>query len=69
MSATTFTLATTAPRLRPHPRPRPRAAVATALRAVRAFGGAAVTVALLGGHDHPEAGVRNPRPAYAPGPD
>ncbi|MFE5793743.1 hypothetical protein ACFQ8C_14375 [Streptomyces sp. NPDC056503] len=65
MSATTFTLVTTVPR------PRPRRLVA----AVRAFGSAAVGVVLLGdlGDDRGPggAGVRNPRPVYAPppGPD
>ncbi|MEU3606712.1 hypothetical protein AB0E83_14890 [Streptomyces sp. NPDC035033] len=56
MTATTFTLVTTVP--------RPRRVAATALRAVRAFGGAAVGVALLGDPGPPEAGVRNPRPAH-----
>ncbi|KAA6218927.1 hypothetical protein [Streptomyces filamentosus] len=61
MSATTFTLVTSIP--------RPRRFAATALRAVRAFGGAAVGVVLLGDPGPEEAGVRNPRPVYAPGPD
>ncbi|MEU9855709.1 hypothetical protein [Streptomyces sp. NPDC047974] len=66
MSATTFTLVTTVPR----PRPRRLAA------ALRAFGSAAVEVALLGdygAHGAPGdatgrhgAGVRNPRPVHAP---
>ncbi|MEV6204911.1 hypothetical protein AB0M64_33810 [Streptomyces sp. NPDC051771] len=62
MSATTFTLVTTVPR----PRPRRLAA------ALRAFGSAAVDVALLGDYGDTTgrhgAGVRNPRPVYAPGP-
>ncbi|WP_318212570.1 MULTISPECIES: hypothetical protein [unclassified Streptomyces] len=62
MTATTFTLVTTATR----PRVRP---LGTALRAIRAFGGAAAGVVLLGDYGPPEAGVRNPRPEYAPGPD
>ncbi|AJF66557.1 hypothetical protein [Streptomyces vietnamensis] len=61
MSATTFTLVTTVP--------RPRTHLGTALRAIRAFGGAAASVALLGDYGPPEAGVKNPRPEYAPGPD
>ncbi|MEU6882097.1 hypothetical protein [Streptomyces sp. NPDC046712] len=40
--------------------------LAFALRAIRAFGGAAVSVVLLGAYDE-EAGVRNPRPAYDSG--
>ncbi|GGY24516.1 hypothetical protein [Streptomyces omiyaensis] len=59
MSATTFTLVTTVPR------PRPARLVA----ALRAFGSAAVGVVLLGDHGPEEAGVRNPRPVYAPAPD
>ncbi|WP_435974723.1 hypothetical protein [Streptomyces sp. Qhu_M48] len=62
MTATTFTLVTTVTR----PRVRP---LRTALRAVRAFGGAAAGVVLLGDPGPPGAGVRNPRPEYAPGPD
>ncbi|MCD2465281.1 MULTISPECIES: hypothetical protein [unclassified Streptomyces] len=62
MTATTFTLVTTVTR----PRVRP---LSTALRAIRAFGGAAAGVVLLGDYGPPEAGVRNPRPEYAPGPD
>ncbi|MGA5197430.1 hypothetical protein [Streptomyces exfoliatus] len=70
MTATTFTLVTTIPR----PRVRP---LSTAFRAIRAFGGAAAGVVLLGDYGPPEAGVRNPRPEhvgnprreYAPGPD
>lgn len=66
MSATTFTLVTTVPR------PRPRRLVA----ALRAFGSAAVDVALLGdygdygdtGTPHGAGVVRNPRPTYTPGP-
>ncbi|MCX2180846.1 hypothetical protein KV205_09935 [Streptomyces sp. SKN60] len=41
-----------------------------ALRAVHAFGAAAVGVVLLGSYDdHAAAGVRAPRPEYANGPD
>ncbi|MGW6537941.1 hypothetical protein ACWGBV_17980 [Streptomyces sp. NPDC055051] len=67
MTATTFTLVTTVPR------PRPRHLMA----ALRAFGSAAVEVALLGHYgDAPGpggataagAGVRNPRPSHAPAP-
>ncbi|MFI1719479.1 hypothetical protein [Streptomyces litmocidini] len=58
MAATTFPLVTDAPRARPH-------RLTTALRAIRAFGGAAATVALLGDYGPPEAGVRDPRPTYA----
>ncbi|WP_369145725.1 hypothetical protein [Streptomyces sp. R44] len=57
MTATTFTLVTTVPR------PRTRH-LATAARAIRAFGGAAAAVALLGDHGPAEAGVRDPRPKY-----
>lgn len=53
MAATTFTLVTTLPR--PH-------LLTTTLRALRAFGGAAVSVALLGDYGPPEAGIRDPRP-------
>ncbi|MFF0477102.1 hypothetical protein [Streptomyces sp. NPDC004284] len=60
MAATTFTLVTTLPR--PH-------RLTTALRAIRAFGGAAASVALLGDYGPAEAGIKNPRPEYAPGPD
>ncbi|MEU9295238.1 hypothetical protein [Streptomyces sp. NPDC048266] len=62
MTATTFTHVTSIPR----PRVRP---LGIALRAIRAFGGAAAGVVLLGDYGPPEAGVRNPRPEYAPGPD
>ncbi|GHG34048.1 hypothetical protein ACFV5J_22605 [Streptomyces zaomyceticus] len=62
MTATTFTLVTTVTR----PRVRP---LNTALRAIRAFGGAAAGVVLLGDYGPPEAGIRHPRPEYAPGPD
>ena len=62
MTATTFTLVTSVTR----PRVRP---LDTALRAIRAFGGAAAGVVLLGDYGPPEAGVRNPRPESAPGPD
>ncbi|MFJ3780288.1 hypothetical protein [Streptomyces sp. NPDC090093] len=57
MSATTFTLVTTAPRLH---------RVGLALRAIRAFGGAAAGVVLLGDYGPSEAGVRDPRPRHAP---
>ncbi|MFI8322849.1 hypothetical protein [Streptomyces sp. NPDC085529] len=57
MTATTFTLVTTVP--------RPRRLAASALRAARAFGSAAVGVALLGDLGPREAGVRNPRPPHA----
>ncbi|GHJ97147.1 MULTISPECIES: hypothetical protein [Streptomyces] len=63
MTATTFTLVTTVPR------PRPRRLAATAARAVRAFGGAAVGVVLLGDLGPAGAGVRDPRPVRAPGAD
>ncbi|MFD4377767.1 hypothetical protein [Streptomyces sp. NPDC058486] len=60
MTATTFTLVTTVP--------RPRRLMA----ALRAFGSAAVEVALLGDYgDYGDAsgpggaGIKNPRPAYA----
>ncbi|WP_426365275.1 hypothetical protein [Streptomyces sp. E-08] len=55
MAATTFTLVTTVPR--PH-------RLATAVRAIRAFGGAAAAVALLGDYGPPGAGVRDPRPGH-----
>ncbi|WP_329117708.1 hypothetical protein [Streptomyces sp. NBC_01353] len=45
----------------PHSR---RLTLTLAVRAVRAFGGAAVNVVLLGVYEE-EAGVRNPRPQYA----
>ncbi|MEU4273366.1 hypothetical protein AB0F57_00230 [Streptomyces tanashiensis] len=56
MAATTFTLVTTVPR--PH-------RLATAIRAIRAFGGAAAAVALLGDYGPPEAGIKDPRPRPA----
>ncbi|MFF8375318.1 hypothetical protein ACF07V_04155 [Streptomyces sp. NPDC015661] len=55
MTATTFTLVTTV--RRPH-------RLTTALRAIRAFGGAVASVALLGDHGPAEAGVRDPHPTY-----
>ncbi|MEE1815047.1 hypothetical protein ACWEPZ_01425 [Streptomyces sp. NPDC004288] len=55
MAATTFTLVTTVP--------RPQL-LATAVRAIRAFGGAATAVVLLGDYGPPEAGVRDPRPRH-----
>ncbi|SEC80952.1 hypothetical protein [Streptomyces sp. TLI_105] len=71
MTATTFptvtsfptatTTATTFPRVTAVPRPH---RLTTALRAIRAFGGAAASVALLGDYGPPEAGVRNPCPTY-----
>ncbi|MFJ8664341.1 hypothetical protein [Streptomyces sp. NPDC093600] len=61
MTAATFTPAHTT--ARPHVRP-----LSTALRAIRAFGGAAVGVVVLGAYPE-EAGVRNPRPEYRGGPD
>ncbi|MFF4168784.1 hypothetical protein [Streptomyces sp. NPDC001744] len=57
MSATAFPLVTAAFRTR-----RP----GLALRALRAFGGAAAGVVLLGDYGPPEAGVRDPRPRYVP---
>ncbi|MER8231091.1 hypothetical protein ACIRQY_07355 [Streptomyces sp. NPDC101490] len=68
MTATTFTLVTTVPRLR---------RTAAALRAIRAFGGAVAGVALLGDYGPPGAAVRNPhlthtgpgRPGHGPAPD
>ncbi|MFD7321994.1 hypothetical protein ACFV9D_13080 [Streptomyces sp. NPDC059875] len=42
--------------------------LALALRAIRAYGGAAVSVVLLGEYAE-EAGVKNPRPEYVGGPD
>ncbi|MFH8838589.1 hypothetical protein [Streptomyces sp. NPDC017868] len=60
MAAATFTLVTTLPR--PH-------LLTTTFRAIRAFGGAALSVALLGDHGPAGAGIRDPRPEYAPGPD
>ncbi|CAM5432138.1 hypothetical protein GCM10010222_10900 [Streptomyces tanashiensis] len=56
MAATTFTLVTTVPR--PH-------RLATAVRAIRAFGGAAAAVALLGDYGPAEAGIKDPRPRPA----
>ncbi|MFF0556379.1 hypothetical protein [Streptomyces sp. NPDC004266] len=75
MAATTFSAATAfpttttgaaSPRAATAPRPH---RLATALRAIRAFGGAAASVALLGDYGPPEAGVKDPRPQYAPDPD
>ncbi|MET9624840.1 MULTISPECIES: hypothetical protein [unclassified Streptomyces] len=61
MTTATFTPARSLPGSRTRP-------LTTALRAIRAYGGAAVGVVLLG--DHPrEAGVRNPRPVYRGGAD
>ncbi|MFE3071950.1 hypothetical protein [Streptomyces sp. NPDC059247] len=55
MTATTFTLVTTVPRLR---------RTASALRAIRAFGGAVAGVVLLGDCGPPGAAVRNPHPTH-----
>ncbi|MFF9849568.1 hypothetical protein [Streptomyces litmocidini] len=60
MTATTFTPGTTVPR----PRLTTGLGLATTLRAIRAFGGAAAGVVLLGDYGPPEAGVRNPRPMH-----
>lgn len=43
--------------------------LALALRAIRAYGGAAVNVVLLGEYDVGSGVVKNPRPEYAGGPD
>ncbi|MEW1694306.1 hypothetical protein ACIQCR_15580 [Streptomyces sp. NPDC093249] len=56
MTATTFTLVTTVPRLR---------RTASALRAMRAFGGAVAGVVLLGDYGPPGAAVRNPHLTHA----
>ncbi|GAA3392669.1 hypothetical protein [Streptomyces roseoviridis] len=65
MTATALTPATTSStRI---PRRTARRPLASGLRAVRAFGSAAVSVVLLGSYDGPdarEAGVRDPRPAH-----
>ncbi|MFC8505110.1 hypothetical protein ACFU3J_00380 [Streptomyces sp. NPDC057411] len=58
MTATTLTPAPTV-------LPRARRAASAPLRAIRAFGGALVSVAVLGRYDD-EAGVRDPRPARTP---
>ncbi|MGW2200599.1 hypothetical protein [Streptomyces sp. NPDC001774] len=47
--------------------PRPHR-LGLALRAIGAYGAAAVSVLLLGEYAE-EAGVRNPRPRYVGGPD
>ncbi|MER7515040.1 hypothetical protein [Streptomyces sp. NPDC126499] len=60
MTATTLTPATTSSTRIPH-------RLAFGLRAIRAFGSAAVGVVLLGSYDETfakEAGVRDPRPAH-----
>ncbi|MEV5968411.1 hypothetical protein [Streptomyces sp. NPDC051921] len=59
MTATTLTPASTAATTLPH-------RLAFGLRAIRAFGAAAVGVVLLGSYeDHDgRAGVRDPRPAH-----
>ncbi|MFG2642491.1 hypothetical protein ACGFYP_16170 [Streptomyces sp. NPDC048370] len=49
------------------PRPTSRR-LGLALRAIRAYGTAAVDVVVLGRYAE-EAGVRNPRPEYVGGPD
>ncbi|MER8042023.1 hypothetical protein [Streptomyces sp. NPDC094032] len=61
----TATALTPAPAHRPRPLPGARAhrLAFAPLRAIRAFGGAVVSVAVLGRHDE-EAGVRDPRPAH-----
>ncbi|WP_137994173.1 hypothetical protein [Streptomyces vilmorinianum] len=59
MTTATFTPDRTIPRSR---------RLATALRGIRAFTGAAVEVVVLGRYAE-EAGVRNPRPEYVGGPD
>ncbi|GGT37046.1 hypothetical protein [Streptomyces purpureus] len=56
MTAATFTPAAAPAVPRPH-------RLGPALRALRAFGGAAVAVALLGAYDE-RSGVRGPRPEY-----
>ncbi|MEU8762255.1 hypothetical protein [Streptomyces sp. NPDC048659] len=58
MTATALTPASTVPSLR-----RARRAATAPLRAIRAFGGALVAVAVLGAYDE-EAGVRDPRPTH-----
>ncbi|MFJ9808035.1 hypothetical protein ACIRTB_07380 [Streptomyces sp. NPDC101158] len=59
MSATTLTSASTAPTTLPH-------RLALGVRAIRAFGAAAVGTVLLGSYEeHDErAGVRDPRPRH-----
>ncbi|MCT4356843.1 hypothetical protein M5362_27355 [Streptomyces sp. Je 1-79] len=59
MTTATFTPDRTIPRSR---------RLALALRAIRAYGTAAVDVVVLGRYAE-EAGVRNPRPRYVGGPD
>lgn len=66
MTATALTPATTVPRPRPRPQPRVRRLASSALHAIRAFGGAAVSVAVLGHYGDEAAGVRDPRPARTP---
>ncbi|MFJ7064824.1 hypothetical protein [Streptomyces sp. NPDC101115] len=59
MTATTLTPATTVPHR-----------LGLALRAIRAFGSAAVGVVLLGSYaDERAAGVRDPRPEYSRAPE
>ncbi|MFI8826858.1 hypothetical protein [Streptomyces sp. NPDC053431] len=62
MTATTLSPASTAPTTLPH-------RLAFGLRAIRAFGAAAVDVVLLGSYEEhdPRAGVRDPRPAHLTG--
>lgn len=50
------------------PHPRSHHPVGLALRAIRAYGAAAVGVVVLGEYPE-EAGVRNPRPRYRGHPD
>ncbi|MBT2445039.1 hypothetical protein J7E93_34110 [Streptomyces sp. ISL-36] len=69
MTTASFTPARTLPR--PGARSTAGSAarpVTTALRAIRAFGGAAVGVVLLGRYAQ-EAGVKDPRPAHVGEPD
>ncbi|WMX45750.1 hypothetical protein [Streptomyces roseicoloratus] len=61
MTSTTLTPATTAPHRLGHAL---RHGPGLALRAIRAFGSAAVGVALLGSYGDERAGVRDPRPEY-----
>ncbi|MFD0373112.1 hypothetical protein [Streptomyces sp. NPDC059071] len=58
MTATTLTPATTVPHR-----------LGLALRAIRAFGSAAVGVVLLGSYGDEQAGVRAPRPEYSGAPE
>ncbi|MFD5327983.1 hypothetical protein [Streptomyces sp. NPDC127092] len=62
MTATTLTPATTVPH-------RLGLGLGLALRAIRAFGSAAVGVVLLGSYGDEQAGVRAPRPEYSRAPE